>query len=362
MSNLSELCQKSVADVVEIINNKQILSPSYAETIKAGKKILFVIDKDVPKNLIDALLSEVGSKEYKIITPFQYNAKKYDFFGITKGHVPVLIDEEFLLHDTVIAVSFVKYHHLLGYTGGKNLIFTGLAPEKSLNSLYKKSLDNNTKRKSVFCRAGVMQNNMADSQCLDAAMIIRQNTYYFGINLIGDIDNNIVDVTCGDLFMAHIKGAEIFSSIYPLQSDSYGTGKVLTLGNSSLQEEVSLIDEATIGLQKGGRLFIDGSNLKSIGSEKFIETFYTNSLDDIFNKLIDDFSVDMFYSFLLKDICSMYHLAIVSDLDANILRQSGLNIISSQEKNNFLKDCNNVCEVFNANGFTANRKNYFSCR
>ncbi len=355
MNCSKELCQKSVADIVKIIDSNPILSPTFTETVNESKKILLIIDKNVPLNLVDRLTQKIGNKEYKIITPFEYNAKKYDFFGITKGHIPVLIDEEFLKHDTVIAVSFVKYHYLLGYTGGKNLIFTGISSEKSRNSLYKKAIDIDNCCINEYCKAGNTKNNIIDSQCIDSTMIIRQNAYYFAINLIGDIDNNIVDVTCGDLFMSHNKACEIFSSIYPLPNNNSSTGKILVLDESSLQNQINIIAQALIGLEKGGRLFIDATKVEEIGSKEFIEALYIGNVEEICNKMSDDFNIDIMEAFIIKDIARRYHIAVSSNLDKDILRQAGLNNIDIEEKGVFLKDCNNVSEVFNANGFTASR-------
>ena len=355
MNSSKELCQKSVVDIIEAINNNPILSPTFTETVNESKKILLIIDKEVPQNIVDSLIDKIGNKEYKIITPFEYNAKKYDFFGITKGHTPVLIDEEFLKHDTVIVVSFVKYHYLLGYTGGKNLIFTGISSEKSRNSLYKKAIDFDNCCVNEYCKTGNIKNNIIDSQCLDATMIIRQNAYYFAINLIGDIDNNVIDVTCGDLFMSHNKACEIFSSIYPLSKENSATGRVLVLDNSSLQNQINIISQSLIGLEKGSRLFIDARKVEEIGSKEFVEALYIGNVDEICNKMRDEFNIDMMTAFIIKDIARKYHIAVSSNLDKGILIQAGLNNIDIEEKGVFLKDCNNVSEVFNANGFTANR-------
>ncbi len=346
MENLREQCQKSVDKVLEILDNNPILSPNLTQTIADSKNLLFIIDNSTPKDLIDALLKKAKDKNYKVINPYKYNASKYDFFGITKGHSPVLLDKEFLNHDTVIVVSFVTYHYLFGFTGGKNLVFPGIASEKSLNSLYKKALNINDKNINPNCKTGNVKDNPLDKEALDATMIIRQNAFYFGINLIPDLEGNIIEATCGDLFMSHLKATEVFSNLYPLK-EKY-TGLTLTLKGDYLQKEINIISQSLEFLEKGGRLYIDGSSLKTFGSNDFIGAFYKNTVADIIEGLIDSFSIDVFEAMILKDICSKYHICIFSPLEENIIRQAGLNPIKASEKEDFLKDCNNVREVFNA--------------
>ena len=353
MKNLNEQCQKSAVDLLKHLNEDAELSPGFSQVIKEGERILFVISGDVPDCAKSLITAEAKDKPHKIITTPDNAAAEYDYFGVTKGRTPVLMDKVFLEHDTVIVVSFVKYDCLFGFTGGKTLIFPGLAAEKSKTALFKHALDEKTYYKNAMCSPGNMKNNPLNAEAVDALMIMRQNVHFFGINLIPDTAGGIADISCGDIFVSHISAAEKFSALYPLTEQT--TGISLQLKDGSLQDSVPIIEQASLFLEAGGRMFINGGSLSSFGAEQFKEAFFMPKTEEIFMQLSENFSSDLFWAMVMKKICSRYHIAVSSSLDEGSLRQAGLNPMEEDAREGFLRSCRNRKEVWDAGGFAASR-------
>ena len=354
MKNLQEPCQKSAAEIVALIDDNTILSPTLSKTVNDCKKPLFIIDKDVPHYVKEAVLSVAKGKDFTLLTPFEDEGSHYDFFGITKGHTPVLLNKLYLEHDAAIVVSFVRYDSVYGYYGGKSLIFPGIGAEKSRNALLKHALHGESFYKHPLCFAGSVKGNPIESEVLDAVMITRQNSYFFGINLIA-VEDSVKVSACGDLFMSHIKAGQEFAALYPLPQEPTADGVVLNLKSGSLQDNIDLVEQAVLRLKKGGRLYIDGRGLTSFGSSIFAEAFYTPKREEIFSKLLNYFSIDLFQAMILKYICENYHIAICSHVEEGLLRQAGLNPITDHLRQDFLKNCSKTEEVYDAGRFTASR-------
>ncbi len=356
MKNLSAQCPKSAADLIKSLNENAQLSPGFSQALEEGERVLFIISKDVPYSIVSALETEAKDKPHKIIIENDSREEAgFDYFGVTKGRTPILMDKIFLEHDTVIAVSFVKYNGLFGFTGGKTLVFPGLAAEKSKLALLKHALDEKKHYKNAMCAPGNMKNNPLNAEALDALMIMRQNVRFFGINLIPGPGGKIRDVCCGDIFLSHISAAEKFSDMYPLRREKPLTGLTLRLGSGSLQDSAEIIEQASFSLEEGGRMFIDGGALASFGSEQFKNAFLLPKREDIFAVLSENFCSDIFQAMILKNLCGRYHIAVSSALEEQSLRQAGLNPLKAEEAEIFLKDCADTGEVWDAGGFAAGR-------
>lgn len=355
------------SDISAALENDITLSASFKDSIRSAKKVLFLVSADLPNDIFSTIIDHSGCADFSIaviggdadhiktsfstdfiaIDPSDIN--KYDFFGTTKVKTPIFLHKSYLAHDLIVTISITKYDNILGFSGGKSLIFPGLAPDKSKSRLFANILDDTIFDKSAYSHAGAIQLNPANTDIMEAVMVARSETDWFAVNIIIDDKYNIVDLRCGDLFMSHLESCNIYDSLHRANIDTLFDGLVVEM-KGCLQDNIELLENASASVKPGGRILISGGGLKSFGNQKFRKTFDTNAPEDIFRELTESFSYSKYLAFRLKKLAKTYHIAIESTLDSADIRQCGLNPLIEDD---FLKNCGNVGRINDAIRFTA---------
>jgi len=69
-------------------------------------------------------------------------------------------------------------------------------------------LDEELKARNPFATTANLKNNPVHNDLVEAVMIARRGKTLFSINTILDDENKIIGITCGDLFISHLKACE----------------------------------------------------------------------------------------------------------------------------------------------------------
>ena len=371
-------------DFIECINNNVVKSSTLVELLEnyKSKKILLILDPKTDSKLIPTILNFIEDKidsidnlniilasyatekivkeSYKNILADCYNSYEknlveydpndttdFDFFGTTSNKQPILLHKLFLKSKLAITVSEIYPDLIYGYKGSRSLIFQGIAPKKSFVKTASLILDDdiNDSRKLLKKNyyAGSKENIMI-ADAIAGTLIARSEIEYYSINYIKNADNEITDILAGDIFLSQIEMINKLDKLSFTNSNVNSTechkSALIKLekNNKSFEEYAQYLYSILEKIEKGCRVLIDATDLEKFGSEKFITYFNINTVIEQKEKLLENFDYSLLNASIIKYLSSMYHIAIISNFDKDIVIRAGLNHLEINNVKAFIED------------------------
>ncbi len=371
-------------DFIECINNNVVKSSTFIELLEnnKSKKILLILDQKTDFKLVSIILNFIEDKidsidnlniilasyakdkivkeDYKNILVDHYNKYEknlveydpndttdFDFFGTTSHKQPILLHKLFLKSELAITVSEIYPDLIYGYKGGRSLIFQGIAPKKSFIKTASLMLDDDINdSKKLFKKnyhAGSKENIMI-ADAIAGTLIARSEIEYYSINYIKNADNEITDIFAGDIFLSQIEMINKLDKLSFTNSENNSTechkSALIKLekNNKSFEECAQYIYSILGKIEKGCRVLIDATDLDEFGSEKFITYFNINTVIEQKEELLAGFDYNLLNSMIIKYLSSIYHIAIISNFDKDIVARSGMNHLNIDNVKEFIED------------------------
>ena len=371
-------------DFIECINNNVVKSSTFIELLEnyKSKKILLILDPKTDCKLIPTILNVIENKidsidnlniilasyatekiikeSYKNIladcySKYEKNLVEYDpddttdfdFFGTTSNKQPILIHKLFLKSELAITVSEIYPDLIYGYKGSRSLVFQGIAPKKSFIKTASLILDNDINdSKKLFKKnyyAGSKENIMI-ADAIAGTLIARSEIEYYSINYIKNADNEITDIFAGDIFLSQIEMINKLDKLSFTNSELNSTechkSALIKLdkNNKSLEECAQYLYSILGKIEKGCRVLIDATDLDEFGSEKFISFLNINTVIEQKEKLLAGFDYNLLNATIIKYLSSMYHIAIISNFDKDIVTRAGMNNLDIDDVKDFIED------------------------
>ncbi len=200
---------------------ERILPKLVSDIEKQGKSFHFIIAVGgthrpaTTDELKKIMTSEIYEKHSdNIIVHDSDNYDEHDFYGKTKRKTTILINKAYRAHDTIITIGSVSYHYFAGYGGGRKLLSPpGLHPKKTIMANHKLALDVMTRQRHEKAVTGNLKHNPVHDDLVESIMLARATHTFFAVNTLLDNGGQIIDMTCGDLFMSHLKAAEMLDEL-----------------------------------------------------------------------------------------------------------------------------------------------------
>lgn len=347
----SKLSDKEITDILE---NDAIYSYGLNEVIEDAQKILLILPDATRKSgaerilpyMIDAI--EKQGKEFHLIvavgthrqptedelktifTPEIYEAHKdkllshdcdnydeHDFYGVTKRKTTVLINKAYRAHDTIISIGAVSYHYFAGYGGGRKLIHPGLASKKTIMANHKLALNVITKKRDDKAVTGNLKHNPVHDDIVDALMISRATHTYFTVNTLLNTDGEIINMTCGDLFMSHMKAADLLDELASVRIEKKYDAVFLSAGGypkdiNMVQTQKSL-DRIAPMLKEGAKVFFFAECKDGYGNDYFKDFFDRGSADAMLEELLDEYQINRQTAYNLRSKLETFDVYLYSD-------------------------------------------------
>ncbi len=341
-SKLMSTILKAIEDKINSTDNLKIILASYAteKIVKASyKKILADCYNKYENNLV----------EYD-----PDDTTNFDFFGTTSNKQPILLHKLFLKSQVAIAVSEVYPDLIYGYKGSRSLVFQGIAPKKSFIKTASLILDEDINdSKKLFKKnyyAGSKENFMI-ADVIAGTLIARSEIEYYSINYIKNTENKITDLVTGDIFLSQIEAINKIDKLSFTNSEindkKYHQSALIKLdkNHKSFENYIQYIYSIFRKIEKGSRVIIDATDLDEFGSEKFITYLNINTVIEQKEKLLTDFDHNLLNALIIKYLSSIYHLAIISNFDKDIVSRSGLNHLDIDNVKYFFADKKDILGV-----------------
>ncbi|PLX67551.1 MAG: hypothetical protein C0603_09200 [Denitrovibrio sp.] len=324
-------------EIIEDANNILIILPD--STRKSGaERILPKLIEDIEKqgktfHFIIAIGTHRPATEdelKKIVTPELYakysdkfiehdsdNYDDHDFYGITKRKTTVLINKAYREHDTIITIGSVSYHYFAGYGGGRKLIMPGIAAKKSIMGNHKLALDVRKRQRHEKAVTGNLKNNPVHDDIVESIMIARSLHTFFAINTLVDADGDIIDMTCGDIFMSHLKAADILDEMSVVDASKKYDLAILSAGGfpkdiNMVQAQKSL-DRIVPLLAEKAKVVFFAECKDGYGNSFFKEFFDKSTSEEMLNDLLDEYQINRQTAYNLKTKLEAFDVHLYSD-------------------------------------------------
>ncbi len=292
--------KKDEAKVILDGLNNPIKSQSLKDFIKGGKNILIIVNDgtrltptakildaikdiiiDVPvKFLIATDVSRAPTEqECNIIFGKNYmqfggqifihdSRKKEDLIllGKTRHKTPIYLNKLAIEADRIIIIGSVAPHYYAGFTGGRELIFPGIAGYESILANRKLAINDNAVALET-------ENNPVFTDAVDAVNALKTDNL-FSIQVVLDSKRNIYDVKTGELnssFLAAINSArEIYCVPIKSKYDVVVTVAPYPYDTDLYQAQVA-VDNAKHALKENGILIFISECRNGIGKRAFFD-------------------------------------------------------------------------------------------
>jgi len=352
----AEKIPMSKKEIFKTLDEDAIYSYSLNETIEDANKILIILPDVTRKSgaevILPDLIAEIerqkkefsfiiaigthrkqtGEENRKVLTPEIYdkykdkiiehdcdNYDEHDFYGITKRKTTVLINKAYRAHDTIITIGSVSYHYFAGYGGGRKLIVPGIASKKTIMANHKHALDPMKKIRHEKAITGNLRNNPVHDDLVECVMIARATHNFFAINTILNSDGEICAVTGGDLFMSHLKAAEILDEYSKVETGKKYDLLILSAGGfpkdiNMVQAQKSL-DRITPMLADNAKVIFFAECRDGYGNSYFEEFFDRADSQTMLSELLLDYQINRQTAYNLKSKLEKFDVYLYSSFD-----------------------------------------------
>jgi len=360
-------------EIFHILENDPIYSCGLSETIKDAGRILIILPDSTRKSgaekILPRMIAEIErngiefhfmiavgthrqatEEELKtILTPEIYekhrdkvvehhceNYQENDFYGITKRKTTVLINKQYREHDTIITIGSVSYHYFAGYGGGRKLIVPGIAAKKTTMANHMLALDVTTRKRHERAVTGNMKNNPVHDDLVECVMIARSAHHFFAINTLVDSSGGISALTCGDLFMSHIKAAELLDKVSSVHADTKYDLMFLSAGGfpkdiNMVQAQKSL-DRIAPLLTEGAKVVFFAECADGYGNSFFEEFFDLKTSEEMLDSLLGDYQINRQTAYNLKTRLEKFDVYLYSDFSEEDCTRMGFKKLKSPEE------------------------------
>lgn len=239
-----------------------------------------------------------------------------DFYGVTKRKTTVLINKAYREHDTIITIAAVSYHYFAGYGGGRKMIFPGIAGEKAITANHRLALDASTGKRHEKAVTGNLKNNPVHDDMVEAVMIARSDHTFFSVNTLLTDEGRIGGMVCGDMFMSHIKAAEMLDEHCLVDADKKYDLLIVSAGgypkDINLIQAQKYLDRVTPLLKDGGNVVFVAELRDGYGNKYFEDFFDISDSKAMLASLMQDYRINRQTAFNLKSNLEKYKVYLYS--------------------------------------------------
>jgi nickel-dependent lactate racemase len=321
---------------------EQVLPKMIEEIERQGKEFHFII-------AIGTHRKHTAEEDKKVLTPEIYEKHSdkiivhdcedydaHDFYGITKKKTTVLINKAYREHDTIITIGSVSYHYFAGYGGGRKLIVPGIASKKTIMANHKLALDPVLKSRHEKSTTGNLKHNPVHDDLVECIMIARSAHTFFAVNTIINNEGKICALTCGDLFMSHIKAAELLDEFSEVKPDKKYDLLILSAGGypkdiNMVQAQKSL-DRIVPLLDDNAKVIFFAQCPDGYGNSYFKEFFDKESASEMLDDLIIEYQINRQTAYNLKTRLEAFDVYLKSDFDEKDASRMGFKVLKDKEQ------------------------------
>ncbi|MGB7532757.1 MAG: nickel-dependent lactate racemase [Halobacteriota archaeon] len=323
---------------------------------KRDAKIVIVVDdhtREAPTvKMLDTIIEEIGEKHRDQVTLLvacgthtapneedlkiilgaytdtyasQFNLEIHDcdakdlvFVGTTSRGTPVMLNRSYVEADVKILTGDITLHYYAGFGGGRKSILPGISSRETVQRNHALLLDDRAKTANI-------EDNPVHQDMTEAASFAPPD---FVINTVADSAGNLVDAYAGEMNSVLLTGAEVMKKLSSLETDLFDILVVSAGGfpkDRNLYQATKAIENCYRAVVPGGTLILVAECREGIGDPYFEEWMNKYAAyKDAADAIRTNFVLGGHKAFYIKKTMKKVHLAIVSELDTQILDRWGI--------------------------------------
>ncbi|HSE18137.1 MAG TPA: nickel-dependent lactate racemase [Pyrinomonadaceae bacterium] len=253
------------------------------------------------------------------------DAASHASLGTTARGTQVILNRRLIEADRVIVVGAISLHYIAGFSGGRKAILPGCAAERSIQANHLLSFDLETLEKRSGIASGCLDGNPVHEDMIEAVGMLNPS---FLVNTVLDGHNEIVAVYTGHWRDAHRRGCEEYLASHTVVVDERRPLVIVSAGGAprdiNLIQSHKAMEHASQVLAEGGTMIALAECAQGLGRDDFLRWFAPGGARATALMLADDYKINGQTAWSLRRKAERFRLLLVSALDADVVRQMGL--------------------------------------
>ena len=246
------------------------------------------------------------------------DAKDQVFVGTTGRGTPVMLNRSYIEADVKILTGDITLHYYAGFGGGRKSILPGVSSRETIRKNHALLLDDRAKTANI-------KDNPVHLDMTEAASFAPPD---FVINTVADSSGNLVDAYAGEMNSVLLRGAGVMKKLSSIETDLFDVLVVSAGGfpkDRNLYQATKAIENCYRTVVPGGTLILVAECREGIGDSYFEEWMnkYT-TYEDAADAIRTNFVLGGHKAFYMRKTMKRVHLAIVSELDTQMLNRWGI--------------------------------------
>lgn len=253
------------------------------------------------------------------------DAASHAALGTTARGTPVVLNRRLVEADRVIVVGAISLHYIAGFSGGRKAVLPGCAAERSIQANHLRSFDLETLEKRPGIASGCLDGNPVHEDMLDAVALLNPS---FLVNTVLDGNNEIVAVYAGHWRDAHRRGCDEYLASHTVVVDERRPVVIVSAGGAprdiNLIQSHKAMEHASQVLAEGGTMIALAECAQGLGRDDFLRWFAPGGARATALMLAEDYKINGQTAWGLRRKAERFRMLLVSALDADVVRQMGL--------------------------------------
>jgi len=253
------------------------------------------------------------------------DAASHAALGTTARGTPVVFNRRLVEADRVIVVGAISLHYIAGFSGGRKAVLPGCAAERSIQANHLLSFDLETLEKRPGIASGCLDGNPVHEDMLEAVGMLNPS---FLVNTVLDGNNEIVAVYAGHWRDAHRRGCDEYFASHTVEVDERRPLVIVSAGGAprdvNLIQSHKAMEHASTVLAEGGTMIALAECAQGLGRDDFLRWFAPGGARATALMLAEDYKINGQTAWGLRRKAERFRLMLVSALDADVVRQMGL--------------------------------------
>lgn len=253
------------------------------------------------------------------------DAASHAELGTTARGTPVILNRRLIEADRVVVVGAISLHYIAGFSGGRKAILPGCGAERSIQSNHLLSFDLETLEKRSGIASGCLDGNPVHEDMLEAVGMLNPS---FLVNTVLDGNNEIVAVYTGHWRDAHRRGCDEYLASHTVEVDERRPVVIVSAGGAprdiNLIQSHKAMEHASQVLAQGGTMIALAECAQGLGRDDFLRWFAPGGARATALMLADDYKINGQTAWGLRRKAERFRMLLVSALDADVVRQMGL--------------------------------------
>jgi len=246
------------------------------------------------------------------------DAKDLVFVGTTSRGTPVMLNRSYVEAEVKILTGDITLHYYAGFGGGRKSILPGISSRETIQRNHALLLDDRAKTTNI-------EDNPVHLDMTEAASFAPPD---FVINTVADSAGNLVDAYAGEMNSVLLTGAEVMKKLSSIETDLFDVLVVSAGGfpkDRNMYQATKAIENCYRAVVPGGTLILVAECREGIGDPYFEEWMNKYvAYKDAADAIRTNFVLGGHKAFYIKKTMRRVHLAIVSELDTQMLNRWGI--------------------------------------